>query len=475
MKPFSAKGIVRALLIVLLWVVPAFGTFAQGARQSRPNVIPAEWLEFGLGLQPSVGDLPQLDRGELGVGLNALPPIVDLSADLPPVGSQGSLGSCVGWTLGYYYKTWQEQVERGWGVDAPAHQFSASWIYNQRNTKDCSADEGMSLWNGMNVLQTLGAATLATFPYQVGDPCTQPPQAAHDEAWQYRIESFANVFAGAGKADLNELKTLLASGYPLAVAVPVYHPSFYLPSSTDPLVRRPGAGEKMFGGHAVLVVGYDDQIGGLKFVNSWGTRYGDNGFAYLSYDFVSKDMWEAWTMTDHIAPVAIASLELHAGWNLVSLPNTPDSHDPAVLFGPVADRVDEIYVWDAVDSQWQRYMPSAPPYTNSLRSISPLQGLWIKANADAVLILNGTPRKNGDVELQAGWNLVAFPGDETLPTTQALTRIANRVNTVHGYSSTQGIWLTHRPSQLASSTLESMTPGAAYWVEVTSPCIWTIE
>jgi len=284
----------------------------------------------------------------------------------------------------------------------------------------------MSMWNGMNIVKTMGAATLATFPYQVGDPCAQPPQAARDEAWQYRIESFANVFAGAGRANLNELKTLLASGYPLAVAVPVYHPSFYLPNSSDPLVRRPGAGERMFGGHAVLVIGYDDQIGGFKFVNSWGTGYGDKGFAYLSYDFVSKDMWEAWTMTDHIAPPSTASLELHAGWNLVSLPITPSSTDPAVLFGPVANRVDEVYVWNVVDGQWQRYMPSAPHYTNSLSSINPRQGLWIKANADAVLTLNGAPRQNGSIDLQTGWNLVAFPGAQAMSPSHALASISNR-------------------------------------------------
>jgi C1A family cysteine protease len=467
--------IARALLIALLWMTPTIAVLAQSSRQARPDVIPAEWLEFGLGLQPSIGDLPQLDRSELGIELSAPPPAVDLSADLPPVGNQGSLGSCVGWTLGYYYKTWQEQVERGWGADVTAHQFSASWIYNQRNTLDCNANEGMSLWNGMNIIKAKGAATLATFPHQVGDPCTQPPQAAHDEAWQYRIESFANVFAGSGKANLNELKTLLASGYPLAVAVPVYHPSFYLPNSNDPLVRRPRGNEKMFGGHAVLVVGYDDQIGGFKFVNSWGPSYGDKGFAYLSYEFMRKDVWEAWIMIDQVAPHIDASLELHTGWNLVSLPTMPTSNDPSMLFDPMADHVDEIYVWDADDGYWRRYIPSAPPYTNSLSSINPSQGLWIKANADVTLTLNGTPRQNGSVDLDVGWNLVAFPGAEAISTTRALANIAAQVSMVHGYDAAQSAWLTYRPLQLASSTLKTMAPGEAYWIEVAAPCTWRIE
>jgi C1A family cysteine protease len=38
-------------------------------------------------------------------------------------------------------------------------------------------------------------------------------------------------------------------------------------------------------GHAVLIVGYDDTLEAFKFVNSWGTFWGNEGYAWLSYNF----------------------------------------------------------------------------------------------------------------------------------------------------------------------------------------------
>jgi C1A family cysteine protease len=41
------------------------------------------------------------------------------------------------------------------------------------------------------------------------------------------------------------------------------------------------------GGHAMVLTGYDDSVAGGSFrvMNSWGTRYGDGGFFWLSYAF----------------------------------------------------------------------------------------------------------------------------------------------------------------------------------------------
>ena len=137
-----------------------------------------------------------MDTSRLTVSVAELPNVVDLSANLPPVGSQGRQSSCVGWALGYYYKAYQESVERGWDLNLAAHRFSPSWIYNQRPTSDCSRDAGMTFWAGFSILQNKGAATEAVFPYTSGDPCTQPSQDVIEQAEEYRIDSFANVFSG---------------------------------------------------------------------------------------------------------------------------------------------------------------------------------------------------------------------------------------------------------------------------------------
>src|SRR5262249_22391836 len=90
------------------------------------NVDPKEYASYPRGFY--YGDL-------LGApGENpTLASSVDLSKDFPLPGNQGQQYSCVGWALGYAIKTYQERVELGWSLEAPEHQFSPAYIYNQLN------------------------------------------------------------------------------------------------------------------------------------------------------------------------------------------------------------------------------------------------------------------------------------------------------------------------------------------------------
>lgn len=255
----------------------------------------------GLGLVPSRGELPRADLSRWIRPFALLPSVVDLSAGLPPVDDQGPQSSCVGWALGYYYKTLQEGAERGWDVRLTQHQFSPAWIYNQRPADDCSRDLGMSYYAGLMILRDLGAATLSAFPYNFDDTCTQPSQAVADAALTYRAQGFGNIFAIQGDANLDTLKNLLASGQAFALAVPVYS-SFFAVTYDDPIVQRHSQNESYYGGHALIIVGYDESMMAFKAVNSWGPSFGRDGFVYLSYDFVSYDSWEAWVMYDEVQP-----------------------------------------------------------------------------------------------------------------------------------------------------------------------------
>lgn len=259
-----------------------------------PACAEAPWASYPLDLVPSTWDGPLYDVPALA----ALPPAVDLSAHLPPIGDQGAQGSCVAWAVGYYYKGYQERVERGWSVTDPAHQFSPAYLYNQRNTDDCAGAAGMSIYGGMTIVRDRGAATLAAFPYDASDPCTPPGAGVVAEAWEYRTVDFAPLFIGAGTADVGALKALLAQGEPFVIAVPVYV-AFYRVSAVAPVVGHPVEGEQR-GRHALLVAGYDDALGAFLAVNSWGPTWGVGGRGYLSYEFVQRDAIEAWVMTDYV-------------------------------------------------------------------------------------------------------------------------------------------------------------------------------
>src|SRR5438045_4086415 len=63
--------------------------------------------------------------------MGTLPASADLSSSFPPVGYQGQQASCVGWSVAYAVKSYQEQQERHWGYESKQHLFSPAWIYNQ--------------------------------------------------------------------------------------------------------------------------------------------------------------------------------------------------------------------------------------------------------------------------------------------------------------------------------------------------------
>ncbi len=286
-----------SIWLVLLWCASLTAprlSRAAGSDGHKPGLIPASPQRFVSTLPPGLRTAGRL------------PPAVDNSAGLPPVGDQGEQASDVAWATTYYYKTFQEGLERGWDVSLDTHQFSPGMTYNMRTdyTPDpCTVDGGMRLPDAFDILVHRGALPLSDFPYDPSDSCTQPTAGQLSEARGYRALGYGAFFVYGEEGHVTEaqiaaLKDYLAQGHIFVLGIPVYSPSFFHPEENDDVVDVPGLGETLEGYQAVTVVGYDDAIGGFKFVNSWGSSYAGDGFAYLSYNFVRGHALEAWWMSD---------------------------------------------------------------------------------------------------------------------------------------------------------------------------------
>jgi C1A family cysteine protease len=44
--------------------------------------------------------------------------------------------------------------------------------------------------------------------------------------------------------------------------------------------------ERLLGGHAIALVGFDVPRRYFKFQNSWGTAWGDKGYGYIPFDYI---------------------------------------------------------------------------------------------------------------------------------------------------------------------------------------------
>ena len=103
---------------------------------------------------------------------------------------------------------------------------------------------------------------------------------------------------------LKRIKALIAYGLPAMFGFTVFNSINQ--SGDDGKIPSPCPGEKIAGGHAVVAVGYDDQLaihnticgtdttGALLIRNPWGTQWGDNGYGWLPYDYVLKGLAIDW-------------------------------------------------------------------------------------------------------------------------------------------------------------------------------------
>lgn len=222
--------------------------------------------------------------------------------DVPLIRSQGTFGTCVGQGAACL-KDVQETVQR----DFPPGGFSPLFIYSICKERDGIPDtEGTYIRVAMQVLYELGIAAEKEFPYSLWTPGYPVPIVSSTLRWSvddFKIASYARI----PQYNLTALKQALNASP--VVAGLTLHEDFYNPESG--FLSTPSGAE--IGGHCVLFCGYDDNLtftygngvtrtGFIKLANSWGTFWGKDGYAYISYEDLYAYVFEAWSSIDLIVP-----------------------------------------------------------------------------------------------------------------------------------------------------------------------------
>ncbi|GAB2886413.1 hypothetical protein GCM10027046_13450 [Uliginosibacterium flavum] len=226
-------------------------------------------------------------------GAGDLPAAVDLTAKFPSPGSQGAQSSCVAWAVGYAVKSYQEALDHKW--DVRTHTFSPAYIYNQINR---GFDQGSTFSDALNLLVSQGDALNEDMPYRANDWTTQPSQAAITSASHHLAKSWARILPG-------DVKAALASGTPVLIGVRVYPDLRQLNTKNRIYDNYSGTDE---GGHALVIIGYDDAQNAYKFLNSWGDTWGISGYGYISYDLVNDHVAELYVVEDVAETKTLSSI-----------------------------------------------------------------------------------------------------------------------------------------------------------------------
>ena len=252
---------------------------------------------FCYGYGPPEAPVADIEIDEL------LPNTHDISDFLPIVRSQGTQGSCVGWATGYYLKSYQENLEDSEnGIVIKNNEMSPSYVYNQIKVSDC--DGGSSIQDAMELLVNQGVVDLTEMPYNENECNIQPDESQKSLAQINRIE---NYFYLNESLVFEQTKAFLLNNQPVVIAITIDRSYFGAQEEGDLYVYRKF--KNAAGGHAMLVVGYDDDKNAFKAVNSWGKDWANNGFVWIDYK-AFKDagnlqsefpvLCEAWVVNDII-------------------------------------------------------------------------------------------------------------------------------------------------------------------------------
>jgi len=213
---------------------------------------------------------------------------VDLRSRCPPVVDQGALGSCTANAICgafEYDMMWQDVPD--------AQAMSRLFVYyNERNAEGhVRTDDGAEIRDGIKSIARQGVCTEALWPYDIARFAERPSDECYEQALHHRAIEYRRV-----EQTLNDLRAVLLEGFPVVFGFSVF-PSF---ESTNVAhtgrMPMPGPDEKPVGGHAVMIVGYDNDEGVFIVQNSWGTAWGDNGFFYMPFEFATNaalcsDFW----------------------------------------------------------------------------------------------------------------------------------------------------------------------------------------
>ena len=249
--------------------------------------------------QQASGDNEEVDTKE------TLPLSIDLSSDMPPVRNQGKQNSCVGWTVGYYLKSYQEHIQKGtiYGQNADhSGTYSPAFIFNKIKIKQNCAD-GSHLVDGLQLLQNNGVSSWNDMPY-TDQNCNSPSSSnALKNAICNKIDSFYKLMNyGEIVTDdiIYRIKTFIYNKNPVVVAIVLYkgfEQNHHTIKNGEHFYQ---AFEEDFvkGLHSILVVGYDTDRNAFKIINSYGKDWGNEGYLWIDYNDFKDIVKEAFITFD---------------------------------------------------------------------------------------------------------------------------------------------------------------------------------
>ena len=230
---------------------------------------------------------------------------------MPPIEDQRQIGSC---TANAMIGLMEYLIRAAGGRPL---DLSRLFLYKMtRRLLGWTGDTGAYIRTTIKAMRLFGVPPESDWPYELERLDREPDSYHYAYAQNFRALTYARLdgygdipagFTSRGEATLDALKRTLADGHPVAFGFPVY--SSISDMGADFVIPLPKSkqSDTVIGGHAVLAVGYDDAVkvvgqndpGAVIVRNSWGIEWGDQGYGYLPYWYVTQELAVDWWTIFH--------------------------------------------------------------------------------------------------------------------------------------------------------------------------------
>lgn len=225
----------------------------------------------------------------------SLPSSYSLRQYCPTPQSQGQYGTCTSWATTYAFRTILDAVRNNWNHEEmiTGNAYAPLFIYSQIKDKDdMQCRKGSQISEALLRLQNVGAVKKEQFDVMCADYI---PDNIMSLASANKIGGFTTlVVYGQTLMDpvkVSVIKKAISQKQPVVIAMHI-SPSFNTAKDV-----WDGNTWGRDGYHAMCVVGFDDNKYGGAFLimNSWGSKWGNNGFIWVRYADFCRTVDQAYT------------------------------------------------------------------------------------------------------------------------------------------------------------------------------------
>jgi len=288
-------------------------------------------------------------------GNEEIPKAYSLKQFCPTPRNQGDYGTCVAWTSAYYARTIMLAQKNKWtSKEINTHAGSPYFVYeNIKGYADKNCQEGAGLIIALEALKQHGTVDFVSFSKPCGQPVTDELRKKADT---YKIGEYRRLFLANSKDKALAVKKSLAQGKPVVIGLQCFFKSFIQAKDSvwKPKEKELEDAWKDEGGHALTVVGYNDDLQAFEVVNSWGTSWANKGFIWMSYEHFNTVCFEAYEMYEFEDPAAQIAGEVKLNLSVgLEMPlklkegfyETTQSYQAGTLFKMYVSNTEPIFVY----------------------------------------------------------------------------------------------------------------------------------